>query len=204
MAARLHTCRPRRSTSPGGMTTTAYASARSTTWAYTRSRAAGVSSFESASSSISPRRPGGSTTAAATSGPAHAPRPASSAPATRVNPRRRRARSSAYNPPSARTTVRGGESITPPGGTSVGQRWRRLLRRRVRYRVEGIRYGQQRRPARRPEQRERPADHGVDVDGRPLYVPTGDPVALQRVAGGAAMVTHHPQPAVRHHHVELR
>src|SRR5690606_20529779 len=200
MAARLHTCSPRRSTSAGGTTTTEYASARAVTWAYTRSRAAGVSSFESASSSISPRRPGGSSTAAATNGPAHAPRPASSAPATWVNPRRRSARSSAYSPPSARTTVRGGESITPPARASVGYR-RHRLPRGVRHRIEGIRYGQRCRPPGRPEQQERPSDHVVHVDGRPVRVP-GDPEAFQRVAGGAAVVTHHPQPPFRHLHLE--
>src|SRR3954463_7340866 len=75
------------------MTTTDHATARSTTSAYTRSRAAAVSSLESASSGTRPRRPAGRTQAAGTSGPAHAPRPASSAPAIAEKPRRRNLRS---------------------------------------------------------------------------------------------------------------
>src|SRR4051812_45081694 len=79
------------------MTTTDQATARSTTSAYTRSRAAAVSSFESASSGTRPRRPAGRTHAAATSGPAQAPRPASSAPAIAEKPRRRRRRSISHS-----------------------------------------------------------------------------------------------------------
>ncbi|MCI0456308.1 MAG: hypothetical protein L0Z62_04950, partial [Gemmataceae bacterium] len=54
--------------------------------------AAGVSSLESASSAICPALPGRSTAAATTSGPAQAPRPASSAPATGARPEVMRAR----------------------------------------------------------------------------------------------------------------
>src|SRR3954447_12981716 len=89
----LVTCMPRASRSSTGMTTTDQETARSTTSWYTRSRAAAVSSFESARPGTRPRRPGGRTHAAATSGPAQAPRPASSAPATASNPRRRSRRS---------------------------------------------------------------------------------------------------------------
>ena len=52
--------------------------------AYAASRCGSLSSFESLMPSMS--NPSGRITAAATSGPASAPRPASSAPATRVNP----------------------------------------------------------------------------------------------------------------------
>src|SRR3954447_26744459 len=79
------------------MTTTDQATARSTISAYTRSRAAALSSFESASPGTRPRRPAGSTQAAATSGPAQAPRPASSAPAIAPKPRRRRRRSMSHS-----------------------------------------------------------------------------------------------------------
>src|SRR3954453_19175270 len=79
------------------MTTTDHAPARSTTSAYPRSRAAAVSSLESASSGTRPRRPDGRTQAAATRGPAQAPRPASSAPAIAEKPRRRRRRSISHS-----------------------------------------------------------------------------------------------------------
>src|SRR5690349_2269162 len=129
MAERLQTCRPRASTSAGGMMITEYASARTTTSAYTRSRAAGVSSLESASPSISPRLPSGRMAAAATSGPAHAPRPASSAPATNRKPRRCSARSSAYSPASRRMTVRVGVSMSRSlgYGQEAAQQVRQLL-----------------------------------------------------------------------------
>ncbi len=93
MPSTLQTCSPSRSTSRAGITTTEVAAARASTSSYTRSRAAGVSSLESASPGTWPRRPVGSTAAATTSGPAQAPRPASSAPATGVRP----ARSSAFS-----------------------------------------------------------------------------------------------------------
>ena len=93
IASTLVTCRPRRSTSSGGTMTTDHATARATTASYTCSRTRGVSSLESARSGISARRLVASTAAATTSGPAHAPRPASSAPATGARPMRSRARS---------------------------------------------------------------------------------------------------------------
>ena len=86
-----------------GNTTIDHAAARATICAYNCSRTAGVSSLESASPSISPRRPGGSTHAATTRGPAQAPRPASSAPAIVGNPARRSAVSYAHKPDSRRT-----------------------------------------------------------------------------------------------------
>src|SRR5262245_11473465 len=90
------------------------------TSAYTRSRASGVSNFESFNPGTSPRRPAGNTTAAATSGPAHAPRPASSAPATCENPRRRSACSIAYMPASRVKIVRVGGSIPTDYGGRPG------------------------------------------------------------------------------------
>ena len=65
------------------------------------------------------RLPSGRIAAAATSGPAQAPRPASSAPATCRKPRRCRACSRAYSPASRRTTVRGGASISGTFGDGV-------------------------------------------------------------------------------------
>ena len=93
MARTFMTCSPQRSTSVDGTTTTDHDSARRTTSSYACSRAASVSSLESASPGTSPRRPDGSTAAATTSGPAQAPRPASSAPATSGKPLRCRTRS---------------------------------------------------------------------------------------------------------------
>src|SRR5262249_13966578 len=57
-------------------------------------RSSGLSRFESSSPSII--RSGRSITAAATTGPANGPRPASSTPATRLSPRRHAARSKRY------------------------------------------------------------------------------------------------------------
>src|SRR5215217_6763363 len=126
-ASRLVACIPRASSSSTGMDTTDQETARSTTSAYTRSRAAGVSSLESARPGTRPRRPAGSTQAAATSGPAQAPRPASSAPATEANPRRRSERSrSQRRSPSGGVARRERGAIavriydlgtTPPSGT---------------------------------------------------------------------------------------
>ena len=117
------TCSPQRSTSCGGTTTTSTPSARSSTSSYAASRARSVSSLESASPGTSPRRPAGRTTAATTSGPAQAPRPASSVPATCGKPLRCRTRSNAHSPFSVRTTGRGATAITrrAPGPA----RWRR-------------------------------------------------------------------------------
>src|SRR5436190_24077293 len=61
-----------------------------------RSRACEVSAFESSRPAIRPRS--GRTQAATTRGPAHAPRPASSAPATAANPLRRTAASYRQSP----------------------------------------------------------------------------------------------------------
>src|SRR3954469_23545556 len=116
----LVTCIPRASRSATGMTTTDHATARSTTSAYTRSRAAAVSSLESASSGTRPRRPAGRTHAAATSGPAQAPRPASSAPAIAPKPRRRSRRSISQSA-SARS------SATGSGGAERGSAERRAI-----------------------------------------------------------------------------
>jgi len=71
--------------------TTEYAIARLVICRYSASRVAAGSSLESSRPSMRPRRPGGSMQAATTSGPAQAPRPASSAPATYSNPARARA-----------------------------------------------------------------------------------------------------------------
>ena len=92
-ASTFATCMPSRSHSSDSMTTTDQASAFFSTWAYTRSRAFSVSSLESASPGISPDLPGLRIAAPATSGPAHAPRPASSTPAISSMPTRRSARS---------------------------------------------------------------------------------------------------------------
>ena len=65
------------------------ATARARMTASNSSRSSGVRSFESFTPSI--RVPGPKMTAAATTGPASGPRPASSSPATRVTPRRQAA-----------------------------------------------------------------------------------------------------------------
>src|SRR5687767_9351 len=114
----LVTCMPRASRSATGITTTDHASARSTTSSYTRSRAPAVSSLESARPGTLPRRPAGSTHAAATSGPAQAPRPASSAPATTANPRRRSERSMSHRT-SDRSSAEVPARFRGPGGAGV-------------------------------------------------------------------------------------
>ena len=98
--------------------TTDQAVARATISAYARSRAASVSSLLSARPGTSPRRPGGRMTAATTSGPAQAPRPASSAPATWENPERCSTRSNAHSPFSERTTGR--RAMTTASDTGHG------------------------------------------------------------------------------------
>ena len=88
MPATLHTCSPRASTSWGGMATTCQSSAHRMMSAYTLSRSSGVSSLESARPGIRRIVAQSRTTAATTSGPAQAPRPASSIPATGDRPAR--------------------------------------------------------------------------------------------------------------------
>ena len=72
------------------------------------SRAAGVSSLESVSPSSRRASPGRSTHAATTSGPAQAPRPASSTPATGPSPCRCSVDCSVQVPDERRTTARAG------------------------------------------------------------------------------------------------
>ena len=96
------------------------------------SRAAGVSSFESVSPSRRLASPGRSTHAATTSGPAHAPRPASSTPATGPSPWRCSVVCSVQVPAERRTTARAGrhsERQQHAAGGSCGHR-RRACRSR--------------------------------------------------------------------------
>ena len=84
---------PSRSHSPGSMITTDQAIALRVISAYARSRCARGSSLESRSTLIGRDFESARIAAAATSGPAQAPRPASSAPATGASPTRDNARS---------------------------------------------------------------------------------------------------------------
>src|SRR5262245_4992521 len=72
-----------------------------------RSRSSDSKRFESSTPAI--RVPGASTTAAATTGPASGPRPASSTPARRVTPRRQAACSKRYGAPEP--TSRGSATV---------------------------------------------------------------------------------------------
>ena len=92
-AITLATCIPSTSHSPGSRPTTDQATALRVISAYSRSRCRAVSSLESLRPAICRALASLRMTAAATNGPAHAPRPASSAPATGSSPTRRRARS---------------------------------------------------------------------------------------------------------------
>src|SRR6266571_6113513 len=73
---------------------TPMATARERMTTYSDSRSSGVNRFESSTPAI--RVPGPSTTAAATTGPASGPRPASSSPATDTSPCRQAAFSKRY------------------------------------------------------------------------------------------------------------
>ena len=84
---------PSASHSSGSRLTTDQATALRVISAYNRSRCSAVSSLESLSPAICRDLASLRITAAATNGPAQAPRPASSAPATGSNPTRRSARS---------------------------------------------------------------------------------------------------------------
>ena len=100
--AMLQTCSPHASISAAGMMTRCQLRAVRITSVYASSRAAAVSVLESATP-LSPESLRGSrTTAATTSGPAQAPRPASSIPATGDRPARARTRSYPVNPAARR------------------------------------------------------------------------------------------------------
>ena len=85
MARRLARRIFRRSISPESATPTAQEAARSLIQPARSSRFLALNSFESLMSGL--KMPGSKTTAAATTGPARGPRPASSTPAMRRNPR---------------------------------------------------------------------------------------------------------------------
>ena len=110
MPSMFATCTPRRSTSSAGMTTTHESAAHRVIRAKYSSRAAGVSSFESVSPSRRLASPGRSTHAATTSGPAQAPRPASSTPATGPSPCRCSVVCRVQLPAERRTTARAGRN----------------------------------------------------------------------------------------------
>ena len=100
-----------------GMNTTWYASAYRLISGNSRSRSFSVSFLESSSDARLSSRLGPSTQAATTSGPAQAPRPTSSTPATGPSPLRYSADSSVRRPDDLRMTVRGGhgsDCLAPP------------------------------------------------------------------------------------------
>src|SRR6185437_13722493 len=142
-----------------------------------------------------------------TSGPAQAPRPTSSTPATGPRPLRYSDDSSVRSPEDLRITVRGGhvadtlDFCSSPAGARVLLAWKLRLR---------IHRPDQTPPRRRPRDEPRLPDHivhrnraGHRITGAQqptLGIGREGGAVRPRVRRMSTVVAHHPEPARRHRH----